>query len=702
MCIVVALVLGILGLFWIDITPEQQRAATGMIPKLLVYAAAGFVVCLFLFSSMLKYFFKEYIDPLVNLANETQLIAVADASYRIPELGGPEVALLTGVINDLAAKHVALKHDVQQIVSQSKAEVQDEKQRLEALTAQMPDGVVVCNLDGRMLLYNHRAQEIVERPEVAGNPGGKRQGYLGLGRSIFGVFDRRPVVQALNVLQSRLDREGSRTPFTFVTTLHRDQFIRVRLSAIVASGTTEIEGYVLMLADITERIRADSRRDMFLQSLTIGLQEELSRIREAANALLRGPAAAGVPVVAQGQVIEMASSTLLERIDSVAMQHATRLQDPGEAEFILGLDLIEMLRETVVDDFQIECATAVTADVWLQMNSYTVVRGVVYLLGQLTQHLAVRRVELELATEDGQAFLVVRWQGDPVKLRTIEQWKECPLMMGGSGKGPVSLTTLLTGRGDVRSTAEGDEEAVSVRFLLEQATEQAQWTADTGKEVRPVYYDFKLFEESPAHTDKDGVRLSELTYVVFDTETTGLEPSAGDEIISLGAVRIVRNRLRREEVFDQLVDPQRSIPLQSLRIHEISPEMLRGMSLIAEVLADFHRFSEGAVLVAHNAAFDMKFVKLKEQSAGVVFDNPALDTLLLSAVAYPTEEPHNLEALATRLGVPIVGRHTALGDAILAAEVLVKLIPLLEAKGIVTLAQAREASRNTPYSAVKF
>lgn len=101
------------------------------------------------------------------------------------------------------------------------------------------------------------------------------------------------------------------------------------------------------------------------------------------------------------------------------------------------------------------------------------------------------------------------------------------------------------------------------------------------------------------------------------------------------------------------------------------------------------------MLVAHNAAFDMRFLQLAEARSGVVFDQPVLDTLLLSAVVHPNQESHRLEGDVERFGVTVIGRHTALGDAIV-AEVFLKLIPLLAAMGIHTLGQAREAAQKTP------
>jgi DNA polymerase-3 subunit epsilon len=221
-------------------------------------------------------------------------------------------------------------------------------------------------------------------------------------------------------------------------------------------------------------------------------------------------------------------------------------------------------------------------------------------------------------------------------------------------------------------------------------------------EGRPAFYDFDLFSQPGQRPEVDNQLLSDLSYTVFDTETTGLDPQGGDEIISIGAVRIVNGHLLPEETFDQLIDPCRSIPDASIAIHGIRPEMLKGKPKIDRVLPLFYRFAEDTVLVAHNAAFDMRMLQLKETSSGIKFINPVLDTMLLSAVVHPAHNNHNMIPIAKRLGITVRDRHTALGDAIATGEILLKLLPLLHKQGIRTLKDARDASRKTLYARLKY
>lgn len=125
--------------------------------------------------------------------------------------------------------------------------------------------------------------------------------------------------------------------------------------------------------------------------------------------------------------------------------------------------------------------------------------------------------------------------------------------------------------------------------------------------------------------------------------------------------------------------------------------MLKGKPRLEEVLPAFRAFVQDTILLAHNGAFDMAFL----QRAGI-HQPPLVDTLLLSHLLFPNLQDHRLETLAERFGIPVVGRHTALGDALMTAEVFARMIPLLKAKGYRTLGETLEACAKLPLAKLRY
>jgi DNA polymerase-3 subunit epsilon len=193
-----------------------------------------------------------------------------------------------------------------------------------------------------------------------------------------------------------------------------------------------------------------------------------------------------------------------------------------------------------------------------------------------------------------------------------------------------------------------------------------------------------------------GVPALSCSYVVMDLETTGLDPNK-DRVVSVGAVRLKQGRVRLGDRFGELINPGRDIPVESIKVHGIKPDMLTHARNAREVFRDFLAYLGSDILVAHHAHFDLHMVnKTMRALFGFPLQNLALDTVLLCRGVIMPSDPYgiqgadkfcSLEALARRYSLPQEGRHTALGDALLTAMILQRLLGQLEQEGAGSLRQ---------------
>jgi DNA polymerase-3 subunit epsilon len=256
-------------------------------------------------------------------------------------------------------------------------------------------------------------------------------------------------------------------------------------------------------------------------------------------------------------------------------------------------------------------------------------------------------------------------------------------------------TAILNALDQLDSTASGRLEiAVKSRCGVVYAGHIRQFGGGTGYtlmleplepgEARPLTYDFDLLAPASAANLRDTL-LRDLVYVVFDSETTGLDP-VKDKVVQLGAVRVVNGKVVVGEVFDTLVNPGMPIPKRSTEVHHITNAMVRDAPAFNDVCYKFHDFAQDAVIVAHNAAFDMAFLHKQSTTMDQSFDHPVLDTVLMSAAVFGGSAVHTLDAICERLDItiPLDQRHTALGDAVATAKALVAMIHILEGRDIQT------------------
>jgi DNA polymerase-3 subunit epsilon len=661
----------------------------------------------------LKRWFDLWVTPSVQLAEEAQVLLKTDVVRELTPKGNAETKVLVGLFNQLVAQREDLRREMDARVHEAARGIEQEKSRLAALMSELTQSVVVCNLDGRILLYNNRARmqfrALSQAPGVAGGAE-----LIGLGRSVYSVFDRKLVAHALENIQQRMVRGAAQPSAQFVTTTPAGQLLRVQMAPVRApsgDGTEEsgaaLTGFVLMLDNITREFEAESAKDQVLHTLTERSRAALANMQAALDMLDYPDLDPAMRERFLG-VIRDETSALSQRIAALEAGSAESLKTRWPLEDMLGSDLVAAALKRIDGATSLPAsATEVDSAIWLRIESFSLMQALVYLAGRLLDEFDVRFVQLRLQPATGtpgKAWLDLIWSGQAMSTETVMSWEMDPMKVGGETLRLTVRDVIERHNGAFWFERERVRHQAFFRFLLPLAhpQEQVDTTTFVRSESRPEYYDFDLFKTTEQTRSMDDRLLTELTYTVFDTETTGLNPSQGDEIIQIGAARLVNSKLLRQECFEQLVDPKRPIPPATIPIHGIQPEMVVGQPTIDQVLPAFHAFAQDTVLVAHNAAFDMRFLQIKEGSTGVVFEQPVLDTLLLSAVIHPNQDSHRLEAIAERFNVTVIGRHTAMGDAMVTAEVFLKLIPLLAEKGIHTLGQAREAAQKTYYARIRY
>jgi DNA polymerase III subunit epsilon len=689
-------------LFWQQLPDIYKKDIIFIFKEDFAYFFMAGVLIFTAFGFTLDWFFRFYIIPVNQLAEETQLMATVNPQHRIKTQGSYDVMRLGDIINRFANKQADMAESLALQKQIAKVSTETEKDILAALLEGLPQGILICNLDSQIVFYNRKIKQLFSRNGV------KEPHWVGLGRSIFGIVDKALIERAIERIGHQLAENHHARGERFL--MGGGRFEKALPAEIlpVLDSQHHITGFIIYVEDSVARFKKEQELFTSLQNWQHQLIQSVSVIKAAVEILQDHSFESPHDRDQLIQIIAHESDLAAQRLSDNEVIHTWYPDRPWPLTAVDAGEwsryLIHRTREAIQMDLQIETLD-LKAQISIDMHHLT--NGLLFVLRQIGAVGGIREIQGRFYQLDAWIYLDLVWKGQNICLDTLKQWKALVPKIQ-QVRLEITLADILAYHGaklwlQHHHLAEG---FTGLRFLIP-ALERSEMVDSNGHvtilpDSRPEFYDFDLFRQAGQNPEWDSRPLTELTYSVFDTETTGLDPQGGDEIISIGAVRIVNGRVLQEERFDQLINPLRHLPWASVKYHGIRPEMLDGQPTIAQILPEFHQYVESTVLVGHNVAFDLRMLQLKEESTGIRFDNPVLDTMLLSAVVHPAHNDHHLSAIAERLGVLIVGRHTALGDAMATGQILLKLIPLLKENGVTTLAQARQVSEKTLYARLKY
>ncbi|WP_406870645.1 exonuclease domain-containing protein [Thioclava sp. 'Guangxiensis'] len=639
----VGLVLALLAGAWLGGRQGQER--------LVVMALVSGLLGVTLVAGLWLLFDEHVARPIEALAGAMRLAGWGDsAAFDAPYLGdlGPAGAALGEA---MSAQNTRMAREVEQALAQAATS----QARLEVLLADMPVAVLLLSRDLRVVLYNPQAAALL----VAG------EARPGLGRNLADFVELAPILHAIDRLSHEEDPEARSD---LLCTTHAGQVLTGHLRCLPGSGAEG--GHVLTLQDVSAQSSA-SRAAMALNAEILAtITPAIAALHSLLDTLTdpqgpQGEDRSRVRMAAQAQVRSLTRD--LHRLG----QQAERIPDWTMAE-IRASDLAEAVRARIGRPL-----TLATSSLILRADA----EALLDLWGRIVP--AVDRdgrgeFRLEITAEGAGALMALEWQGAPLPFAQLDALL-----------GPSERQVLDRHRSDIWPETLHDGRArlcLPLRDLAPAADRPDRYP-------RRVTYDFDLLDRQPPG-DIRLTPLEQLTYVVFDTETTGLDPET-DAIVQIAAQRIVNGRVC--ETFEMLVNPDRPIPASAQAIHGISDEMVATAPTAAIAIGRFHHFARDAVLVAHNAPFDIGLLRaaLRRHPQPLTFEHPVLDTVLLSAILFGQSQSHTLDALCDRLGIliPPEARHSAMGDTDATARAFLRMLPALKSKGLHRLADLIIAAR---------
>lgn len=647
-------------MLWLDLEAfEKQQLSHILAPRLplmLFLTAAGLVVPILFFGR----FYHRHLHSLERVNH--RLREALDADGQVLALDSdltPEEHTLLNNTNALMATVHERRTTLDRELGQASSARQREKVRLTALLNQLSQGVLVCNLEGRILLANGTARTLL----------GNTQDQQALGESIFALLDTELIAHALTIVRERLE-SGTQAPHTTLSAISRSgKLVRMRLAAAVNPNDQQVEGFVLTLDDIEAQHTQSNERDKLLHGLSRETRNLLTRLRTGIDSLQRDTSAAPhqrTLLAALGRD----TARHCEHLERLSFQRADQLAHTWPLEPILATDLFSAIEQQLHRNHQMQPVfkQPPPANLWLEADSFSMAQAIANNVAALQADWGLDDLSLGTDINKSHQLLLINvaWQTGELRqedFRSLATSTRQRVAVGG--RALVELIERHGGRAWL-------EEPHHTGQQLCIALPLCDTPAGADISLPSSETDFSETADPTAQSiDDTQLRLQYFTVLAVGAERNSAADMARGES-TLVALLLAGGK------------PQ---SLAQKQLHNATLMQQSG-SQNTNALSEFSRKS---VFIAHDAA--QLLGQLGTVDRQLIAQAGLIDTSEIARLLFPDQSSYGLYQVAMRLGLDAEVETTS-DQVKLIARVFNRLLTRLQSNGIHSYTQLQNALSN--------
>ncbi|MCB0284044.1 MAG: PAS domain-containing protein, partial [Calditrichaeota bacterium] len=481
-----SVILGTLG-FWLQLGPDDKTFLFTLIDHNRIYIFLSFLIFTGILGYIAKWMLFQYFIPLQKLAEDAGILKSAERLYTIETKGAKELKQLAVILSRHAYEIKELRENINEKIRQAKNDLEEEKNILTSLVSELNDAIIICNNDGKIVLFNHHAYQLCDDPDAD-----DFQNRIGIGRSFFKIIPSEIIRHALEEIDHKF-RQGQQNAYTqLVYPLPSRVSARIRIIP-VSKGKEKI-GFIVIMHDITAELDKDLKRHEMVESLIDTTRSSVAGIRAAIESIISYNEMQEEQRVRFNNVILEEAKRLGAFVNETIANYKDYFKLNWPMEQIEGQSLLNLLHlySKTISDLKLEVKDPENG-IWVSVENFSFIITVLYLLRQIST-IAQNTISLELNNENNFMYLDILWKDGILNHDQFNQILANPVDLNNVEL-PFSANDVIQ-RHNARIWLNLSENNLhSIRIMLRAA--DAVTESVKKKQIiygaRPEFYDFDLF-----------------------------------------------------------------------------------------------------------------------------------------------------------------------------------------------------------------